>query len=326
MLVFSIDQGFPNGPVQNDDASGLRRAIDDLKRFATNYDTYALLAADQRNKTYLDAAFDLLSQNDVPFILEALSSDATTLEAGTAPYDRSHGQELSISELQEYKARYGSHFAGIRLHELFSMNFTIHASKFHGQDWANAFKKNWPDDDYFQSSLVEAHFRFAAQNRMFTIFSDWLWSFNHKAMPPDVKQQQYESQLRSLIGRFPNTVIVTYANNEPGGHSRGVDWLPAMREYVEYRARGYGLSDQAWLCDNDEIHCPIDEVVDWAKAAFRGGVMLVETEPYWYWWKFPKGQMERNDYAQYPNYRTRGDATPNLYRFAAALGVSLRPR
>src|SRR5271167_286646 len=107
LLVFSIDQGFPNGPIENNDLKSLQREIDCLKPFRRKYDAYALVAGDIGNKIFLQNALDLLVKNKMPFFLEAASSDAITIDVGSAPYDRSHGLELSVEQLRVYKSRYG---------------------------------------------------------------------------------------------------------------------------------------------------------------------------------------------------------------------------
>lgn len=322
ILVFSIDQGFPNGPVQNDDLPSLQREIDCLKRFRQKYDTYALVAGDISNKDYLQDALDLLAQNKMPFFLEAASSDAITVDVGTTPYDRSHGLELSVEQLQQYKQRYGDFFHGIRLFELFEGDWTIWASKFRGENWGERFEKYWPQDDFYQTSLIEPYVKFAADNDMTLIFADWFWYFDHQWVPADLKQQQHESELQSLMQRYPNVLIVLYDNNEPGGRSNEVNWVPVFQQYRAHKAKGFGLSDQAWLCD-DEIQCPVDQLAKWATAAFRNGAMLVQTEPYWYWWNLPRGDLGQNNYNQYKTGAERGKATENLVKFASALGVDM---
>jgi hypothetical protein len=322
ILVFSIDQGFPNGPVENDDLASLQREISYLKLFRPKYDIFALLAGDIRDKSHLQSALDLLAKNRMPFFLEAASSDAITIDVGTAPYDRSHGLELSVAQLQQYKGRYGDYFRGIRLFELFEGDWTIWASKYLGKDWGDRFKNYWPQDDFYQTSLIEPYVKFAADNNMVVIFADWFWYFNHQWAPADLKQQQHERELRSLIQRYPNVVIVVYDNNEPANHSSGVDWAPTFRQYLSYGAKGFGLSDQAWLCDS-ETKCPVNQLISWATAAFRDGAMLVQTEPYWYWWDFPRGELQLNNYEKYKSAAERGNATDNLIKFSSALGIDI---
>lgn len=320
MLVFSIDQGFPNGPVQNDDLISLQREIDYLKPFRQKFEVYALLAGDIGNKTYLQHALDLLAKNKMPFFLDAASSDAITLDAGTTAIDRAHGLELSIDELGQYKKRYGNLFSGIRLMELFEADWTIWASKFQGVDWALRFKKYWPQDDFYQSALIEPYLKFAASNNMTAIFADWFWYFDHQWAPAGLKQQQHETELQALMERYPNVVIALYDNNEPG-QSDDAKWVPAFQGFLAHKARGFGLSDQAWMCA-DETQCPVDRLTTWAMAAFRSGAIMVQVEPYWYWWDFPRGEMGGNNYNQNKT-AARGRATANLMTFASALGIDL---
>jgi hypothetical protein len=321
MLVFSIDQGFPNGPVENDDLKVLQRQIDCLKPFSKKYDTYVLLAGDIANKGYLQDALDLLVKNQIAFFLGAASSDAIALDAGTAPYDRSHGLELSIDQLRMYKDRYRAHFRGIRLFELFAEHWTLWASKFHNENWADSYRQYWPTDDFYQTSLIEPYVKFAADNGMLVIFSDWFWYFDHQSVPAGVAQQQHESELKSLTRRFPNVVVVVYDNNEPNSHSKDVQWVPTFRQYRSGGAKGFGLSDQAWLCDN-EVQCPADVLAWWAVNALQDGATLIETEPYWYWWDLPRGHGGKNDYSSYKTSEDRGKPAETLHKFASALGIS----
>jgi hypothetical protein len=59
----------------------------------------------------------------------------------------------------------------------------------------------------------------------------------------------------------------------------------------------------------------------WAAGAYRQGAMMVQTEPYWYWWDLPRGDLEQNNYYQYKSAEERGKATDRLVAFAAALGI-----
>ena len=320
LLVFSIDQGFPNGPIENNDLETVQREIDSLKVFRSKYQIYALVSGAIKNHGYLQNALDLLVQNKMPFFLEAASSDAITIDAGMAVQDRSHGLEVSIVQLQQYKQRYGEYFRGIRLFELFAQNWTIWAGKFRGEPWGDRYRQYWPHDDFYQTALIEPYVRFAASHHMLVIFADWYWHFDHQAAPADLKQPQHESELQSLIQKFPDVVVVMYDNNEPSGHSNSVDWVPAFQQYLGHGAKGFGLSDQAWLCDN-ESQCPLELLESWAASAYRQGAMMVQIEPYWYWWDLPRGGLEQNNYYQYKSAEERGKATDRLFAFAAALGI-----
>jgi hypothetical protein len=329
MLVFSIDQGAPNEAVANRDTAALQRVLNDVKAFETRFDTYVLLAGDPENPT-LDDALRLVVANKVKFVLDAMSSVAVTKdpihELGK-PYNKSYAQLMSVDQLSSYKQRYGNYFAGIRIMELLSMHFTIHKSEFHGAHWNERSRQFWPPGgDLFQASVLEPYFRWAAQQGMFVDFSDWLWSFDHRRLPSDIAQPEHEEQLRSMVQRYPNVVIVTYANNEPEGRARRANWVPFFRQWLDNGARGFGLSDQDWICkipheEGSEMNCPPEELVGWAQRAYRAGALMVQLEPAWYFWNFARGRMT-NDYNTVAADQ-RGRAKPSLEAFARAFDVQL---
>ena len=329
-LFFCIDQGAPNEALANGDMASLQRVLDDVKAFDTKFDTYVLLAGAPESPA-LDNALRLVAANKMRFVLDAMSSVAISRnpKPGLArPYNKSYGQLMSVEQLSAYKQRYRNYFVGIRIMELFEMNYTIHKVEFHGARWgAERFRQYWPPEgDFFQEPVLEPYIRWAAQQGMFVDFSDWFWSFDHKSLPSDIQQPQYEEQLRSIIERYPNVVIVTYANNEPNGRSRKANWVPAFRAWHHYGAKGFGLSDQAWLCkvpktNGSEMECPAEELIDWAKKAYHEGALMVQLEPAWYWWDFPRGSMT-NDY-EVLDANQRGHAKPTIEEFARAFGVQL---
>jgi hypothetical protein len=329
MLVLSIDQGYPNGAVATVDTAGLQRVLADVKAFSERFKTYALLASSVDSDA-LRKTLDRLVDNKIPFFLDAMGSAAATKISThqlAMPYGPSTGQEMSIAQLAAYKQRYGKYFAGIRIMELFSLTYAIHESKFHGKTYANRFQQYWPaNGDYFNASVVEPYIRWAAQNGMVVDFSDWLWSFDHKRLPSDIEQPRYEAELRAMLQRYPNVVVVTYANNEPGGRSRRADWIPAFRQWLDYRAKGFGLSDQDWVCKvpkqiGSEMNCPPEELIEWAQRAYRAGALMVQLEPAWYWWGFPRGTTENSSDSIPEN--ERGRARPPLIAFAHAFDVRL---
>ncbi len=329
MLVFAIDQGTPNAAVANRDTASLQRVLNDVKPFEKRFDTYVLLANSAVSPAHEDA-LRLVVANKMRFVLDAMSSVAATKDPKNElakAYNKLDGQLMSVEQLSAYKQRYGNSFAGIRIMELFEMNFTIHKTLFHGAHWAERSRQFWPPDgNFFQAAVLEPYIRWAAQQGMFVDFSDWFWSFDHRKLPSDIRQPQYEEQLRSMVERYPRVVIVTYANNEPEGRSRRANWVPVFRQWVDYGARGFGLSDQDWLCKVSkttfsEMNCPAEELIAWAKAAYRQGALMVQLEPVWYWWDFPRGNMQ-NDYNTVAADQ-RGRAKPNLEAFARAFDVQL---
>jgi len=327
-IVFDIDQGFSDGPVQTGDLVGLGRVANDIKAFQTRYDTYALLACSEANRTRLDAALDLLSKAKVPFLLDVYSSDSMLVVRGNMPFDRSHGRALSIDDLNQYRRRYGRLFAGVRLMELFSLNYSLLACKLEGKTWLDRSRAFWPDDNFFQPKYVGDYLAFASRNKMFVIFSDWYWTFDHswKFDTDTVHQADNEKSLEALTEKYPGTVVVMYANNEPDSKSERVEssWVDHFSSWREHGAKAIGLSDQAWI-HTPETACDEGQLIAWASDAQARGTEFLETEPYFYWWQFPKPYQRNYDYTQDPAWSERGKATSRLRAFASAFDIVLPP-
>lgn len=329
MLVFAIDQGLPNEAVANGDMASLRRVVADIKAFESRYEVYALLA-NSVDGAHLRETMQLLATEKVKFMVDALSSAAITRApdpTSMRAYDPTHGQEMSVAQLASLKKAYGPYFGGIRMMELFTISYDIHQTQFHGEPWALRWQSYWPaKGNFFDADAVEPYVQWAQANDMFVDFSDWFWSFDHRSLAAETGQLHYEDQLRAMLHRHPNVVIATYDNNEPQSRSRTADWVPFFRAWHADGARGFGLSDQDWLCamprTKEEMNCPAAELIDWAKNAYRDGAVMVQLEPVWYWWDFPRGST-KNDYSTYKTPELRGRATPNLQAFADAFGVRL---
>ena len=329
-LVFQVDQGFGNGIIQNEDATGLQRVINTLKAFQSKYEVYVTLSSRQTDKTKLTWALNMLAQNDIPFILEVYASDAlsTGVDSVNNPYDIQHGRELSVAQLQQYKNQYGSEFAGVRALEVFAVNGTVLACQQLGVNWCDSFKQYLPTDRFYQKSFLEDYVKFAHQNGMFLLFTDFYWAVYHPWSfdLTVVNQPQNEQDLQDLVKAYPNTVVVAFANNEPLQISmtKMNTWESVVQPYVQYGAKGFGLSDQSWMC-TDEINCPASTLSNWASSAFNNGAIIVQTEPYWYWWNFPVGAIgpQNSNYTADQQWANRGYANANLATLANALGVSL---
>lgn len=329
-LVFQLDQGFGNGMIQNQDWLGLQRVIDNLKVFQTKYEVYAVLSARQSDKAKLDLALDMLVKNNIPFVLEVYASDALTLGKDTvnSPFDASHGRAMSLDQIQQYKNKYGKNFAGLRALEVFGQNYTVLACQKLGVNWCDAYKQYLPTDNFYQKSFLEDYIKLAKNSGMFVLFTDWYWSAYH-AWDFDkdtVKQSQNEQELKDLVKAYPNTVVVMYANNEPAEAARTkmASWEQVVKPYADLGAKGFGLSNQSWMCAG-ETSCPVDELVSWANDAFAKGALVVQTESYWYWWNFPKGLigLQSSNYTQDSQWADRGYASGNLQVWASKLKLAL---
>src|SRR3989344_2857496 len=336
-LIFSLDQNFGNGIIQQQDLTGLQRMIGTLKSFQGMYEVYALVPSDQKDKSKLDWALTVLKNNSIPFVLDVYSSDALTLglDSVNAPYDISHGRHASIYELRQYKRAYGSAFAGVRVFEVFGQNATVLGCRKYAADWCEAYKQFLPTDNFSQKAFLEDYLKFVHENGMFLLLSDQLWmntlsdySNPNQAYMDELAsiQTQNEQDLKALLAVYPGTVVVAYDNNayNEASRARANTWTTIVQPYVQYGAKGFGLSDQSWMC-NDETKCLASELASWASSAFASGALIVETEPYWYWWVFPKGIIgpQTDSYVSDPQWVNRGSATQNLPVLASALGVSI---
>lgn len=318
-LVFSMDQGFGNGPVINRDLEGVRRMCRAVKTLEPQYETYFVLNPQIGDKGSFEVVLDMLASEDVPFVLDVYSSDSQTLGTTTghnAPADGPHGISASLDDLDRCKRKYKRHFAGLRFMELFAMDFTNRAVKTTNPEWNTA---GWrlPDDPFFQPELARSFLRFARENRMFVQWSDWHWSRFH---PWDAPLTGQERALHALIHEFPSTVILTYANNEPAEASapRLTGWEDAVKPFVADGAAAIGLSNQAWLRE-PEMSCPVEEIVAWTRQARRVGCRYIQFEPAWYFFKLPRGTFGRELYVGKPGWEDCGSPLAAFNRLRAAL-------
>lgn len=309
-LVFSIDQGFGNGIVVNRDVEGMKRIIAALDTLRPAYDVYPLFEPQVKDRTSLEKMLDLCAAADMPFVLDAYSSDAMTLGTSTthnAPFDGPHGIAISIEDLTRYKKRYGRHLAGLRFMEIMSQDFTVRAVRTTNPEWKG---KDWkmPEDDFWQPRYAREFLRFARDNKMFVQWSDWHWL---RFAPWDMPLKQREEDIRKLLGQFPGIAIVTYANNEPSEQSvpRLMNWHEAVSPFVDAGAAGFGLSNQSWL-RKDDTKCPVEDIVAWAKRALELKCPLIQFEPVWYFFKLPRGSFGLGNYTSDPAFKDSGTPLP----------------
>lgn len=328
MLVFSIDQATPNGPIRNQDMLAISRVAKSLNMFRSKYDIYALLPADYSNPTLLNTVLTELSAANVPFILDVYSSDIMMEPWGNKAFDLSHGEAASLGQLKAIRTKFGKYFAGVRVFEVFAQNAGIIAALSGHQpatSWFNRIRHRLPSDDFYQKAILEKYFSFASKNKMFLIFSDWYWEAL-EPNPPDpssLHQAQNESGLRELITKYPNVGIVVYANNAPNAPFWEGNWETIVKPFTPPNAASYGLSDQSWICKGEkaELHCPPQTLITWAKDALAKEARLVQFEPYYYWWHFPWMDLTHNDYPTSKDRQLFGCPRKALLELAAALSV-----
>ncbi len=323
-MAFSLDQGFGNGIIANKDLAAASRMAQALATLRPHCDPYALLNPQVADQATLRAVLNVLAAHDVPFLLEACSSDAMTLGTTTtqcAPADGRHGVAMSADDMTRLKAAYPAHFAGVRIMEMFSQDFTVRAVRTTNPEWNTAGWK-LPEGPFFRSELIRPFVRIAHQEHMFVLWSDWHW---HAFSPWDAGTLPNERAMGEMIAEFPGTVILTFANNQP---QRAADrllrtWHEPFIPLLSQGAAGLGLSNQAWLND-PETACPIEDLVSWGDRAVEVGAVAMQFEPAWYFFQLPRGTFGYGRYTDDPRYAGAGKPTPAFERLREALCISRR--
>ncbi|MFQ3548593.1 MAG: hypothetical protein SNJ70_02430 [Armatimonadota bacterium] len=294
-IVFSLDQGFANGIISQNDKLAAVRVCRALKPLEEHYDVYLLVNPIIEDKEKLNSILDILVGMDMKFIFDVYSSDSCTIGSigtGVKPYDTAYGISISMQELGEYKKKYGKHFAGLRIFETFAFCFTVVQVKGNHPEWLHPDTK-LPEDMFFQKKIAEQFVKFAKDNDMFVQWSD-MHTLEFASW--DEHQKDRTEALIELLREYPNIIYVTYANNEADENSvqRLGYWEKAVIGFVNDGAKGFGLSNQSWI-RKDETSTSIDEMIAWTVDAIEKGSAIVQFEPVWYWFNVPRGSFgERN--------------------------------
>lgn len=315
-LVFVLEQGFGNGPVVSQDIEGIRRTCQEVKKLKDNYDVYLLFGPHIRDKQSLIKVLDMCREQDQPFMFDVASSDGMTLAAlpQTNPSDETHGLEISLEKLSEFKHKYGDFLAGMRFMEIFGQDYMVRRMANEHPEWKHEGYSKMPDPEipFFDPNVIRPYFEFAKKNNMFVQWSDHTWS---KFSSPSFSWQiENERQLCNLINEFPDTVYVTYANNEGNKVSRGryTYWHEALKLFMDCSIRGFGLSNQPWLYfipdKYTEMECPIEEINIWSNNALDRGAKIIQFEPYWYFFYYPRGTFSVHNYTESIEWRKSGTA------------------
>lgn len=310
VLVFSFDQGFVNGVVQQNDTEAIKRMVKVLSPLRKRFNVYALLNPSIKDKSKLETALDMLKAEKLPFFLDVWSSDSFTIGSCAEhmqPFDVSHGRSLSVKELEQLKKKYGSSFAGVRIMETLGEDFTIRAVKTTNPEWAAPCWKV-PPDRFFQASFLEDYLAFAHKHKMTLQFADFHWT---AFADWDKPQVPIETEIASLFAKYPNTAIVTYDNNEPNEDSakRIELWTKAVEKFKASGAKGFGVSNQSWLRDGEKTD--VKEIIAWTASALKSSD-FVQFESAWYYFKLPRGSFGTNDYKNFSDGRNAGEASENL--------------
>jgi carbonic anhydrase/acetyltransferase-like protein (isoleucine patch superfamily) len=328
-LVFSLSQGYANDVVALNDQLALQNILGALAPLQTSSYDVALLVNPMGDKANLQAVLDTITSAGFSFVFDAYSSDTFTLGACSTqndPFDVTHGISINPSDLAFYRQRYGSRFSGLRVFEVFGLDFTVDAIRTTNPGWAQPCWK-FPSDSFYQQNLAQPFLSFASSNNMFVQWGDFHWN------SWDPNQSARDRSLMSLISSFPGVVTVTYDNNEPNGKSLprndpgnpGTFWLNSVSGFAQGGNATTGLSDQAWLCAH-ENSCPVSLMIKWAATDLILGNRYIQFEPDDYYFNYPHG-VTRSKLSQSQSIpdSLRGTATRNLIALETFLGTKCSP-
>jgi hypothetical protein len=319
-LIFSIDQGFGNGIVATGNVEALNRMVTALEPLRAKYEVSVLLNPMIQDKQRLKLMLDALVARKMPFVFDVYSSDSFTLGANgpaNAPFDSSHGQSISVEQLEAFKASYGASLMGLRFMEIFGQDYGIRAMKTTNPELKRPGDK-LPADTFFRSDLAEAFIRFAKEHAMFVQWADFGWM---PFSPWDKEMPNYTQQVKALLRKHPGVVTVTYNNNEPNEASipRLSIWHTAVESFPKDGAAGYGLSNQSWLHNFTYTDTKPEEIIGWTQSAFDKNCRLIQFEPAWYFFNLPAGTFELGDSNQVPAGTRSGEAGETLKKLMGFL-------
>lgn len=309
-LVFVIDQGWGNGPINKRDVVGMQNTLDALKPLQKKYDVFPLFATHVANRENFNAILDLCVENGFAFFFDVMSSDGMTIAGApqTKPFDETHGQEIGLEELTRYKERYGDWLAGIRFMEIFGQDFMVmNFDKY--PEWQHEGYSKMPDTSirFFDVAIVREYLAFAQKTGMTVQWSEFHWV-------RDPMDDPYHAtrliEFQGLLDEFPNLVTVTYANNQPGYASlkRLGDWTQDIKSIVAMGAKDFGLSDQSWIYNLDPMNCPPELIINWADSALNFDCEYIQFEPGFFFFNYPMGSLldDGSDYTRDPVWTERG--------------------
>jgi hypothetical protein len=332
-ILFDLDQGFESGIIEQQEVVYLNRMLDVMQKFELDFDVFAVLHPITASSSKLRAVLHRLAEKNIRFVLDVYTSDAmavgnvrvTANEGADVP----HGIAMSLPALQALKQdpQLGPVFAGLRIMEVMSGNFTVNNCRTRREgpsrvNWCDHFIRNLPTDAFFQPDrFARPLLDFAKANGMWVLWSDWKW---------DAQTTSEQQALRSLVApeAYRDMLVLGYANNLPGESARfdmsdWERWRVRYQPLVGTQILALALSDQSWTCDN-QMGCPVQVLIDWAILALSQGVQILEFEPSWYFFELPRPDDKHVDKDLY--LRIGGRPTDQLAILAAALGVDLVSR
>ncbi len=369
MLVFSLDQAMTNGIIMNVNpqnpnfVKAYDRVLDTLVAFNKKYDVYALLNPMVRDKSKLDYFLDKLAERKIKFIFDVIASDTTQVGGHTAKEygdeerdlsnevdDLAHGIAMYPPKLEKYATKYKDFFAGIRFHELYGADYIFNMCAYDHSYCRYDTSLAARDKDYprfYDKRLVEQFVDFAKEHSMFVIVSDGWFDrysysvYNGQLNPIPTNLSQFEADFNDLSKKNPGMFYFDYANNEGTGRYlrrsyRLKNWQTVVSNFTS--EKGFGVSNQSWLCDEEmlynDITCPPTDMALWAADSYNKGGSIVQLEPFWYYWQWPRAEIERQQNVYDVNgkgtvsdidWDVAGTPTDRMVYFAMAMGVYIDP-
>lgn len=177
--------------------SGMERIVESRKTLQKDYD-YPLFGPHVKDKQSLNMMLDLCVKHDVPFMFDVISSGGMTLASTpqSASADPSHGCEISLEDLDEYKKRYGTYLAGLRFMEVFGQDYTVREINTRYPEWVHEGYREKPDADvpFFDPAILRGYLEFAQNNAMFVQWSEWHWFHDNDWDSHQKERSAIESQ------------------------------------------------------------------------------------------------------------------------------------
>lgn len=258
--------------------------------------------------------------------------------------------------LEYYVDKYPNHFAGIRLFEILALNY-LYTYCVHEREDARLgncrdfelLKKS--GGELFVPKYIESYLNFVKNKNLMLFWSDNHWynpweiyrdnsryemdNFPYLRFELSTMIERVKSEVKRLAKLYPNIIILGYSNNEGVKnwgrvqipyHYRLKNWHYFLKTITDLR--NIALSNQSWLSDNDPIlfdeTTPIEDLILWTFDAFTKGAEIVQFEPFWYFWSWPRGDLFNPIDPAKLDWNSVGNSTSNLKTLAEFLGIELK--
>lgn len=316
-IVFQLDSGWFNGPVNAQDAVGIDAAIAAMQTYdGTKVDVYAGMNLCTNSDDQIVAVLDRF-KGRMGFFLDVGSSDVLAMRkrAWACPANMQHGMVMSLGRLDWINKRYRGWLGGIRFHEMLTQSEIL--SGYLGDDWQAGYAGEVPTTPFFQPDECWPLIEYAHGNSLVVELSEPSLLAQGSRDP---RRPAWEQLIRDWQNQWSATVIPTWANNLAGEPARHQYWN-WLKTLFTNNTLGWGLSNQPlW---NDSVKDPVGWAVEWAES----GGMLLHNEPAWGMFKFPVGTFTDFTGLNYPSdpaWADRGSPLPVFLTLRDTLMKSIK--